>query len=215
MRPRRRRRQPDRRSARSLSSLIARARPSALPPSSRASWDPAAGQGVPARERACRLAPALAGATHLPSLRAAARGCDDGGRRRGRRAGLYRRRRRARVGACARAGATSAASGILLCFFPDSDTAEVIAFRHKLHERPELAGEERDTARAVRAFLERTPPRSGDRQSRRIRARRDLRGRGHGALPDVPRRARRAADRRSVRRPVSLADARQGASVRP
>jgi amidohydrolase len=43
-------------------------------------------------------------------------------------------------------------------FLSDSETDEVIAFRHKLHERPELAGEERDTARAVRAFLERTHP---------------------------------------------------------
>ena len=43
-------------------------------------------------------------------------------------------------------------------FLTDSDTAEVIAFRRKLHERPELSGEERDTARAVRAFLERTRP---------------------------------------------------------
>ncbi len=43
-------------------------------------------------------------------------------------------------------------------FLSDSDTAEVIAFRHELHERPELSGEERDTARAVCAFLERTHP---------------------------------------------------------
>ena len=46
----------------------------------------------------------------------------------------------------------------LAMFLSDSDTAELVAFRRRLHERPELSGEERDTARAVRAFLERTHP---------------------------------------------------------
>jgi len=43
-------------------------------------------------------------------------------------------------------------------FLSDSDTAELVAFRRHLHERPELSGEERETAHAVRAFLERTRP---------------------------------------------------------
>jgi amidohydrolase len=43
-------------------------------------------------------------------------------------------------------------------FLSDSDTAELVAFRRHLHGRPELSGEERATAQAVRAFLERTRP---------------------------------------------------------
>jgi len=43
-------------------------------------------------------------------------------------------------------------------FLSDADAAELVAFRRRLHERPELSGEERETARAVRAFLERTAP---------------------------------------------------------
>jgi amidohydrolase len=43
-------------------------------------------------------------------------------------------------------------------FLSDADTAELVAFRRQLHERPELSGEERHTARAVRDFLERTQP---------------------------------------------------------
>jgi amidohydrolase len=43
-------------------------------------------------------------------------------------------------------------------FLSDADAADVVAFRHELHQRPELSGEERETAQAVRTFLERTRP---------------------------------------------------------
>ena len=43
-------------------------------------------------------------------------------------------------------------------FLSDADTADLIAFRHELHQRPELSGEERETAQTVRAFLEQARP---------------------------------------------------------
>jgi len=43
-------------------------------------------------------------------------------------------------------------------FLSDPDVAELVAFRRRLHERPELSGEECETAQAVRDFLERTHP---------------------------------------------------------
>jgi len=43
-------------------------------------------------------------------------------------------------------------------FLSDADAAELVAFRRHLHAQPELSGEERGTAQAVRAFLEQAPP---------------------------------------------------------
>ena len=43
-------------------------------------------------------------------------------------------------------------------FLSDADWAALADFRRRLHASPELSGEERDTARAARAFLAESPP---------------------------------------------------------
>ena len=100
-------------------------------------------------------------------------------------------------------------------FLSDADAADVVAFRHELHQRPELSGEERETAQAVRTFLGRTRP---------DRVIDDLGGHGlaavyDGAAPGPSVMFRAELDALPIDEvsgsPLSLEGARPGASLRP
>ena len=43
-------------------------------------------------------------------------------------------------------------------FLTNQDAVDLVAFRHDLHRRPEISGEESETARAVTQFLKASAP---------------------------------------------------------